>query len=109
MIAIGWPGGPINIGGASLKLCDTNHDGVATADETKNGLSAWFQKADTDTNGALSEVELETALQQTFPTPQPPPGFPPIPEEFALPKILAKKLMSSVDANQDTWITLKEA
>jgi hypothetical protein len=109
MVAIGGPGGPIDIGGSLLKVCDANQDGLATADETKNGLATWFQKADTDTNGALSEVEVEAALQLTFPTPQPPPGFPPMPEEFALPKPLAKKLMASVDANQDAWITLKEA
>jgi len=109
MIAIGGPGGPIDVGSSLLKACDANQDGAATPDEMKNGLAVWFQKADTDTNSALSEVEVETALKATFPTPQPPPGFPAPPEEFALPKLLAKKLMESVDADKDGWLTLKEA
>jgi hypothetical protein len=108
-IVIGGPDGPIDIGSSLLKACDTNQDGAATPDEVKVGLLAWFRQADTDTNNALSEVELATVLKQTFPVPQPPPGFAPPPEESALHNLLAKKFMAAVDVNTDGWLPLKEA
>jgi hypothetical protein len=74
-----------------------------------SGFFTWFQQADTDTNGALSEVELRAALKQIFPVPQPPPGFPPPPEDSGLHNLLATQLMASVDSNQDGWMTFKEA
>ena len=108
-VVIGGPGGPIDIGASLLKTCDTNQDGAATPSGVKASLLNWFQQADTDTNGALSEVELATALKQIFPVPEPPPGLPSPPEEFGLHNLLAKNLMASVDANKDGWIILKEA
>jgi hypothetical protein len=108
-VVIGGPGGPIDIGASLLKHCDTNQDGVATPVEVKVGFFTWFQQADTDTNGALSEVELRAALKQIFPVPQPPPGFPPPPEDSGLHNLLATQLMASVDSNQDGWMTFKEA
>jgi len=107
-IDIGGPCGPIDIGASLLKICDTNQDGAATPDEVKVGLLTWSQQADTDTNGALSEIELATALKQIFPVPQPPPGLPQMPEEFALHNLLAKKLMASTDVNKDGWLPFKE-
>lgn len=107
-IVIGGPGGSIDIGAALLKTCDTNQDGAATPEEVKVDLVNWFRQADTDTNGALSEVEVAAALKQIFPVPEPPPGSPPLPEEFALHNLLAGKLMTSVDANKDAWLTFKE-
>jgi Ca2+-binding EF-hand superfamily protein len=98
-----------NIGASLLKACDTNQDGAAIATEVKAALLNWFQRADADTNGALSEVELATALKLLFPPPQPPPGAPPLPEDYALHNLLTKKLMAAVDANNDTWITPSEA
>lgn len=108
-IVIGGPDGAIDIGESLLKTCDTNQDGAATPEEVKVGLVNWLQHADTDTNSALSEVELATALKQIFPVPQPPPGFPPIPEESTLHNLLAKNLMAAVDGNMDGWMTFKEA
>jgi Ca2+-binding EF-hand superfamily protein len=98
-----------DVGASLLKACDANQDGTASADEVKGALLNWFQQADTDTNGALSEVELATRLKTLFPTPEPPPGVPALPEDQAIYNLLAKKLMATVDANSDTWITFKEA
>jgi Ca2+-binding EF-hand superfamily protein len=98
-----------DIGASLLKACDANQDGVAAANEVKAALLNWFQQADTDKNGALSEVELATALKLLFPPPQPPPGVPPLPEDQGSPNLLAKKLMTAVDANTDRWITFQEA
>jgi hypothetical protein len=98
-----------DIGTSLLKVCDTNQDGAATADEVKAALSNWFGQTDTDTNGALSEIELATALKLLFPSPEPPPGVPAPPEDHALHNLLAKRLMAASDANSDTWITSTEA
>jgi hypothetical protein len=98
-----------NIGSSLLKVCDTNQDGAAVATEVKVALLNWFQQADADTNGALSEVELATALKLLFTPPQLPPGAPPLPEDHALHNLLTKKLMAAVNANNDTWITSTEA
>jgi Ca2+-binding EF-hand superfamily protein len=98
-----------NIGASLLKACDANQDGAASESEVNAALLNWFHQADVDTNGVLSEVELATALQLLFPTPQPPPGVPPPPEEMALHHLLAKKLMATVDANKDGWMTFQEA
>jgi Ca2+-binding EF-hand superfamily protein len=98
-----------DVGASLLKVCDINQDGAATVSEVKAALLNWFQQADTDKNGALSEVELATALKSLFPSPQLPPGAPPLPEDHALPNLLTKKLMAAVDANNDTWITFNEA
>jgi len=99
-----------DVGSSLLKACDVNQDGVATAIEMKAGLLNWFQQADADRNGALNEVELATALNVLFPPPpQPPPGAPPLPDDQALPNLLAKTLMTAVDANHDGWITFQEA
>jgi Ca2+-binding EF-hand superfamily protein len=98
-----------DVGSSLLKACDVNQDGAATATEVKAALLNWFQQADADRNGALSEVELATALKLLFPPPQRPPGAPPLPQDQALPNLLAKKLMTAVDANTDKWITFHEA
>jgi Ca2+-binding EF-hand superfamily protein len=98
-----------NIGASLLKACNANQDGAASESEVNAALLNWFHQADVDTNGVLSEVELATALQLLFPTPQPPPGVPPPPEEMALHNLLAKKLMVTVDANKDGWMTFQEA
>jgi len=98
-----------DVGSSLLKACDTNQDGAATITEVKFALLNWFQQADTDKNGALSEVELATALKFLFPPPEPPLGDPPLPEDHALHNLLAKKLMAAVDVNNDGWITLAEA
>jgi Ca2+-binding EF-hand superfamily protein len=98
-----------DVGVSLLKVCDINQDGAATVAEVKAALLNWFQQADADKNGALSEVELATALKSLFPSPQLPPGAPPLPEDHALPNLLTKKLMAAVDANNDTWITFNEA
>src|SRR5436190_10140200 len=70
-----------DVGASLLKAFDTNQDSVATIAEVKSGLLNWFQQTDTDTNSALSEVELATALKTLFPVPEPPPGASSIPEE----------------------------
>jgi len=98
-----------DVGSSLLKACDTNQDGAATITEVKVALLNWFQQADTDRNGALSEVELATALKALFPLPQLPLGVPPLPEDQALHNLLTTKLMAAVDANNDGWITLAEA
>jgi EF hand len=98
-----------DIGSSLLKVCDTNHDGAAIATEVRAALLNWFQQADTDANGALSEAELATVLRSLFPPPQPPPDAPPIPEGQALHYLLPKSVMAAVDANNDTWITSTEA
>lgn len=98
-----------DVGASLLKVCDANQDGTANADEVTGALWNWFRKADADSNGALSEVELATALKTLFPVPEPPPGAPPMPEEHALHNQLAKKLMATADSNNDTWIVFKEA
>ncbi|HEU5248116.1 MAG TPA: hypothetical protein VFU09_13590 [Candidatus Udaeobacter sp.] len=98
-----------NVGSSLLKACDANQDGAASESEVNAALLNWFHQADVDTNGVLSEVELATALQLLFPMPQPPPGAPPPPEEMALHNQLAKKLMATVDANKDGWMTFQEA
>jgi hypothetical protein len=98
-----------NIGASLLKICDTNQDGAAIATEVKAALLNWFQQADADMNGALSEVELATALKLLFPPPQLPPGAPPLPEDHVLHNLLTKRLMAAVAANNDTWITSTEA
>jgi len=98
-----------DVGSSLLKACDTNQDGAATITEVKFALLNWFQQADADKSGALSEVELATALNLLFPLLQPPPGAPPLTEDHALHNLLAKKLMAAVDVNNDTWITLTEA
>src|ERR1041385_6787089 len=97
-----------DVGASLLKVCDTNQDGAADIGEVKAALLNWYQQADTDTNGALSEDEMATALKSLFPAPPPPPGAPLLPEEHALHNLLAKKIMASVDANNDTWLTSKE-
>jgi Ca2+-binding EF-hand superfamily protein len=98
-----------DVGVSLLKVCDINQDGAATVAEVKAALLNWFQQADADKNGALSEVELVSALKSLFPSPQLPPGAPPLPEDHALPNLLTEKLMAAVDANNDTWITFNEA
>jgi Ca2+-binding EF-hand superfamily protein len=98
-----------DVGSSLLKACDTNQDGVGTVTEVKAALLNWFQQADADKNGALSEIELATALKLLFPPPEPPLGAPPLPEDHALPNLLAKKLMTAVDANTDGWITFQQA
>lgn len=108
-IMIGGPGGGIDVGASLLQSCDANQDGAATPDELKNGLLTWFRQVDTDTNGALSGVELAATLKQIFPVPPPPPGLPEIPEESALHNLLATTLLASVDANKDGWLTFKES
>jgi Ca2+-binding EF-hand superfamily protein len=98
-----------DIGSSLLKACDINQDGVVNLTEVKFALLNWFQQADTDKNGALSEVELATALKLLWPLPPPQPGAPQLPEDHALHNLLAKKLMAAVDLNNDGWITLAEA
>jgi hypothetical protein len=98
-----------DIGPSLLDVCDTNQNGAATVDEVKTALLNWFRQADTDTNGALDEIELSAALQSLFPSLQPPPGAPELPEDQAFHNLLAKKLMAAIDANNDTWITSNEA
>ena len=98
-----------DVGSSLLKACDINQDGVATLTEVKVALLNWFQQADTDKNGALSEVELATALKLLFPPLEPPLGAAPLPKDHALHSLLAKKLMAAVHANNDGWITLVEA
>jgi Ca2+-binding EF-hand superfamily protein len=97
-----------DIGSSLLKACDTNQDGVADPSELNAALLTWFQQADTDSNGTLSETELATALKSLFPAPQPPPGAPPFPEDLALHNLLAKTLMATVDSNNDGWMTFQE-
>lgn len=96
------------IGASLLKTCDTNQDGIAAPSEVKIAMLNWFQHADTDTNGTLSQVELATALKQIFHE-QPPPGFRPPPEELAMHNVFAGKLMTAVDTNKDGWMTSKKA
>src|SRR6187401_2298275 len=48
MVAIGGPGGSIDIGGLLLKTCNADQDGAATLNQVTNSLANWFQKADTD-------------------------------------------------------------
>jgi Ca2+-binding EF-hand superfamily protein len=98
----------LDVGSSLLKACDTNQDGAATITEVKYVLLNWFQQADTDRNGALSEGELLNALKFLLP-PEPPPGAAPLPKDHALHSLLAKKLMAAVHANNDGWITLVEA
>jgi Ca2+-binding EF-hand superfamily protein len=98
-----------DVGPSLLKVCDINQDGAATVTEVKAALLNWFQQADAHKNGALSQVELATALKSLFPSPQPPPGAPPLPEDHALHSLSTKKLIAAVDANNDTWITFNEA
>ena len=97
-----------DIGSSLLKACDTNQDGTASASELNAALLDWFQQADTDSNSALSESELATALKSLFPAPQPPPGAPPPPEDLALHNLLAKTLMATVDSNKDGWMIFQE-
>jgi Ca2+-binding EF-hand superfamily protein len=97
-----------DIGSSLLKACDTNQDGTASASELNATLLNWFQQSDADSNGALSETELATALKSLFPAPQPPPGAPPPPEDLALHNLLAKTLMATVDSNKDGWMTFQE-
>ena len=97
-----------DIGSSLLKACDANQDGIASASEVNAALLNWFQQADTDGNGALSETELATALKSLFPAPQPPPGAPPPPEDMALHNRLAKTLIETVDSNKDGWLTFQE-
>jgi Ca2+-binding EF-hand superfamily protein len=98
-----------DVGAWLLKASDANQDGAASASEVNAALLNWFQQTDTDRNGALSETESAAALKSLFPTPQPPPGAPLPPEEMALHNQLAKKLMITVDANKDGWMTFQEA
>ena len=49
----------LDVGSSLLTACDTNQDGVATVTEVKYALLNWFQQADTDRDGALSEGELK--------------------------------------------------
>src|SRR6516165_6718659 len=79
----------LDVGSSLLKACDTNQDGAATITEVKFALLNWFQQADTDRNGALSEVELATALKLLWPLPPPQPGAPQLPEDHALHNLLA--------------------
>jgi Ca2+-binding EF-hand superfamily protein len=97
-----------DIGSSLLKACDTNQDGATSASELNAALLNWFQQADADSNGALSETELASALKSLFPAPQPPPGAPPPPKEMALHNLLAKTLLTIVDGNKDGWITFQE-
>lgn len=105
----GFAARPSNLGAALLKACDSNQDGGASPAEVNTALVTFFQKADTDTNGALSAIELATELKTIFPAPQLPPGFPPPPEEIKIHNVLATHLMASLDANKDGWLTFKEA
>jgi hypothetical protein len=98
-----------DIGSSLLRACDTNQDGAASTAEVNAALLNWFQQTDTDSNGALSETESAATLKSLFPTPQPPPGAPLPPEEMALHNQFAKKLMITVDANKDGWMTFQEA
>jgi EF hand domain-containing protein len=98
-----------DVGSSLLKACDINQDGVATVTEAKFAVLNWFQQADTDNNGALSDVELATTLKLLFQPPEPPLGASPLPEDHALHNLLAKKLMAAVDSNNDGWIILAEA
>src|SRR5215813_9924747 len=61
-----------DMGSSFLKACDTNQDGVATVTEVKYTLLNWFQQADTDRNGSLSQGELATAPKLLLPPPEPP-------------------------------------
>lgn len=97
-----------DVGSSLLKACDTNQDGIASASELNAALLNWFQQADADGNGALSETELATALKSLFPAPQPPPGAPPPPEDMGLHNLLAKTLIETVDSNKDGWLTFQE-
>ena len=97
-----------DIGTSLLKACDTNQDGMASASELNAALLNWFRQADADSNGALSETEVATALKSLFPAPQPPPGAPPPPEDMALHNLLANTLMVTVDSNRDGWLTFQE-
>jgi len=42
-----------------IKVIDTDHDGVITADEHAAGSKSMFEKMDTDHDGFLSKAELE--------------------------------------------------
>jgi Ca2+-binding EF-hand superfamily protein len=97
-----------DIGSSLLKACDTNQDGTASASELNAALLNWFQQADADSNGTLSQTELATAMKRLFPAPQPPPGAMPPPEEMTLPNLLANALMVTVDSNKDAWLTPQE-
>lgn len=97
-----------DIGTSLLKACDTNQDGMASASELNAALLNWFRQADADSNGALSETEVASALKSLFPAPQPPPGAPPPPEDIALHNLLANTLMVTVDSNKDGWLTFQE-
>ena len=99
----------VSFGEKLLKACDVNQDGSAGPAEIKTALLAWFQRADTDTNSALSQAELSAALKELLPMPQPPAGLPAPPEEYAPYNVFAKNLMARVDANKDGWLTFKEA
>jgi hypothetical protein len=109
VIMIGGPDGGIDIGASLLNGCDANHDGAAAPEELRIALMAWWQQIDTDTNGALSGIELASALKHLFPVPPPPPGQPQISETLALHILLAIHLTARVDANKDGWLTFKEA
>jgi hypothetical protein len=98
-----------DIGSSLVGACDTNQDQLVSASELNAALLNWFQRADTDSSGALTETELAAVLKSLFPGPQPPPGAPPPPEEMALHNVLAKKLMLTVDSNKDSWMTFQEA
>jgi Ca2+-binding EF-hand superfamily protein len=42
-----------------IKVVDSNHDGVLSADEHEAGAKAMFEKMDTDKDGFLTKAEME--------------------------------------------------
>ncbi|MBI4657293.1 MAG: hypothetical protein HY735_00340 [Verrucomicrobia bacterium] len=84
------------LGALLIKGCDANRDGAVTPAELKAAVQTWFQRADADTNIALSQIKSAAGLKQVFPPPQLPPGVPAPPEDFHLHNRLGKNLKASI-------------
>src|SRR4051812_24366829 len=76
--AAGGRGAAPGIGSQLFPVFDANKDGSVTAAEIKTAFDAWYDAADTQKSGSVSQEQLSAALNAALGTPPPPAaGTPP--------------------------------
>src|SRR5436189_4438224 len=73
----GGRGGPAPVGPQLFTLFDANKDGAVTAPEIKTAFEAWYDAADTQKSGSISQEQLSAALNAALGTPPPDPAAAP--------------------------------